>query len=186
MKRFLPVLMLTFVVACSNKDAVTIAKNKMGVITSKTKIHELKGLFANDSVVKNVDEGLLGINGNYYTSLKYQVFAKGGKLLLEVLPVSPGDTLSLIRYVDIFDPKFITEESEIGLNNTFKEINEKLKVNKVEPSFTKVTLFIDEINATMTIDKKDLGIESYGREDVTLKQIPDDVKPKSFVVWFDK
>ena len=48
-----------------------------------------------------------------------------------------------------------------------------------------VTLFVDELNATMAIDKSELGLSSFSSQKVSLAQIPDLAKIKSFVVWFN-
>ena len=87
-----------------------------------------------------------------------------------------------IKSVEIYDPRFKTE-SDINLNSTFADIN---LVNKprVESTLSSVTLFLDDINATIAIDKEELGIKNISFQKVTLEQIPDLAKMKSFVVWF--
>jgi len=37
----------------------------------------------------------------------------------------------------------------------------------------------------MTLNKKDLGIRSLSTEDIVPEQIPNLVKPASFVLWFE-
>jgi hypothetical protein len=37
----------------------------------------------------------------------------------------------------------------------------------------------------MTIDKEELGLKDFSIQKVSLEQIPDLAKIKSFVIWFD-
>jgi hypothetical protein len=59
------------------------------------------------------------------------------------------------------------------------------RITKIEVTFTKAILFLDDLNATMTLNKSDLGIKTIRLEPIQLEQIPDAVKPQSFVIWFD-
>ena len=43
---------------------------------------------------------------------------------------------------------------------------------------------MDELNATIAIDKEELGLRDFSTQKVSLEQIPDLAKMKSFVVWF--
>jgi hypothetical protein len=58
-------------------------------------------------------------------------------------------------------------------------------VNNVETTLTSATLFIDELNATIAIDKKELGLNSFSRDEITLDQIPDMARIKYFTIWFN-
>jgi hypothetical protein len=46
-------------------------------------------------------------------------------------------------------------------------------------------LFIDDLNATIAIDKEELGLKDFTTQKVTLEQIPDLAKMKAFIVWFN-
>jgi hypothetical protein len=46
-------------------------------------------------------------------------------------------------------------------------------------------LFIDELNSTIAIDKEELGLKQIITQKVSLDQIPDLAKMKSFIVWFN-
>ena len=50
--------------------------------------------------------------------------------------------------------------------------------------FDDYQLIIDELNSTVVIDKEELGLKEFSPEKVTLEQIPDLAKMKSFIVWF--
>jgi len=171
--------------SCSGKDEFSIEKNRVGCISSKTQVKEIYDLFKNDSVVAHLSEGILGYQGRYSQADDfYLIYSKEGKHLLTLTAKEPLDSLSTIRVVDIHDPIYKTKEG-IGLNSTFEEINLAMNVSKVKSTFTKVVLYLDQLNATMTLDKLDLGINTIQTNDVQLEQIPNLVKPKSFVVWFD-
>lgn len=172
--------------SCSNKDEFTVEKNRVGVITSETKVMEIESLFENDSVVKRLSEGILGYQGRYAQEDDfYLIYSKEGKHLLTLTPKEPLDSLSTMRTVDIHDPIYVTKQGAVGLNSKFEEINLAMNVSKIESTFTKVVLYLDQMNATMTLDKLDLGINTIQTNDVQLEQIPNLVKPKTFVVWFD-
>jgi hypothetical protein len=115
---------------------------------------------------------------------KYLIYADDGKHLLTITPREPLDSLSTIRFVDIYDERYKTKNG-IGLSSTFEEINLWTTIDKIETTFTKATLYLKALNATMTLNKKDLGIRSLKTVDVVPEQIPNLVKPASFVLWFE-
>ena len=179
---------LSFIVlllSCSTADDHTISKNKVGLVDSNTTVQEFDDIFENDSIVKHLSEGILGYQGRYAQDDDYYlIYSKKGTHLLTIIPKEPLDSLSTIRYVEIHDGMYTTEAG-IGLNATFEEINLLEQITKVEATFTKVVLYLDLLNATMTLDKEDLGIHTIQTNDVQLEQIPNLAKPQSFVVWFD-
>ena len=183
--RFVIILFLALGISCSDSNQFQLAKNQVGPLNSKTKIHEIRDLFAKDSVVKILSEGMLGYRGAYSQEDDvYLVYAKGGKHLLTITPREPLDSLSTIRNVAIHDEIYTTKNG-IGLSSVFSEINLMTRIPKVEATFTKAILYIDDLNATMTLNKKDLGIKTIRLKPIQLDQIPDAAKPQSFVIWFD-
>ncbi len=176
------VILVLFIFSCSSNDKFQVEKGKVGKLTSKTKITELEHIFKNDSIVKNLSEGTLG--NTFSEDDQYLVYEKGGKHLLTVTPKEQLDSTSTIRSVEIFDERFETETG-LKLTSTFSEINLNNNINKVETSLSSATLFLDDINATITIDKEELGLKGFSDQKVTLEQIPDLAKVKSFTVWFN-
>lgn len=171
--------------SCSDSSKYEVAKNKVGLVNSKTLVGDIETIYKNDSVVKHLSEGLLGIKGAYsQEDDKYLIFEKGGKHLLTITPQEPLDSLSTIRFIDIFDEKYKTKDG-LGLGSTFQEIDLLTTINKIEATFTKAIIYLDNINATMTLDKGDLGIKTINTNEILKGQIPDLVKPKTFVIWFD-
>ena len=179
---FLFIVTSLFIVGCSNGD-FEIKKGKVGQLTTKTTINDLAQLFANDSIVKNLSEGATGSN-YLQDDDEYLIFEKGGKHLLTIIPKEQLDSTSTIKSIEIFDSRYATEDG-LSLNSSFSEIRMNTRINKVETSFSSATLFIDDLNATVAIDKEQLGLKEYSVEKVTLDQIPDFAKMKSFVVWFN-
>jgi hypothetical protein len=179
-------LVLLFFIQCAKENQYLVQKGKVGYLDRETSIQDLSSIFAKDSLVSslssedNENENMLfSVNND-----EYIVYSKEGKKLLEIVPAKLNDSLSKIKSIQIFDSHFKTEKG-ISLLSTFKDINENYMVNKVETTLTSATLFIDELNATIAIDKKDLGINRFSREQVSIDQIPDIAKVKYFTIWFN-
>ena len=176
---------LFFFASCSSNDQFEISKNKVGKLNASTTIQEIETLFKNDSIVKHLSEGVLGYNGTYSQDEdKYHIYSEAGKHLLTITPKESLDSLSTIKYVDIFDAKFTTKEG-IGLNSTFEEINFLTHIAKVDATFTKVLLYMDKLNATFSLPKDAVGLKPMSTGTIQIDQIPNKVKPVSFVVWFE-
>ena len=180
------VLVSLLFIQCAKENQYLIEKGKVGYLTKETTVLEINSIFKKDSIVSNLssdnsdNEKRLFSLGND----EFEIFSlKGGKLL-EIAPTKKNDSLSKIKSIQIFDRNYKTEKG-ISLLSTFKDINENYMVNKVETTLTSVTLFIDELNATIAIDKKELGLNRFSREEVSIDQIPDMAKIKYFTIWFN-
>lgn len=176
-------VMAVIFVSCGNGDNFAVAKGKVGQITTKTTIKDLKNIFKNDSIVKNLSEGALG--DNYFQDEdEYLIYDKEGKHLLTIIPNEQLDSTSTIKSIEIFDNRYKTN-TDLSLKATFEEINLNNKISKVETSLSSATLFIDDLNATIVIDKEELGLSGLGFQKVSLDQIPNLAKMKSLVIWFN-
>lgn len=178
------ILCISVVFIQCGKDKYTVSKGKVGQITTKTTIKELDKIFENDSIVKVLSEGA---KGNYYfqDDDKYQIYEKGGKHLLTIIPKEQLDSTSTIKSIEIFDERFTTENG-LNVNTRFNDIKINNRISKLEPSLYSVTLFIDDLNATLTIDNEELGLKKANNiKRVSIEQIPDLAKTKSFIVWFN-
>ena len=174
---------LLLFMSCNSSEKFEIKKGKVGPLTPKTSIKDLKQIFKNDSIVANLSEGALG--DNYFQDEdEYLIYEKGGKHLLTVVPKEQLDSTSTIKSIQIFDNRYKTE-SGLNLSSTFAEINLHNNINKVESTLASATLFIDDLNATISIDKEELGLKAFSRQQVTKDQIPDLAKMKSFTIWFN-
>ena len=179
---FFGVLLITLI-QCGNKNKFTIAKERVGRLTAETTITELYKIFKNDSIVKNLSEGVLG-NNYFQDDDEYLIFEKGGKHLLTITPKEQLDSLSTIKCVQIFDKRFKTK-SGLSLASSFEDINLNSKITKIETSLNSATLFIDDFNATITLDKEELGLRKFSAQKISLEQIPDLAKMKSYIIWFN-
>ncbi len=165
------------------KDKFTIEKGKVGELTKETTMQDLDKIFKNDSIVKILSEGAKG-NYCFQDEDEYQIFEKGGKHLLTIVPREQLDSTSTIKSVEIFDARFKTE-SGLNVSSSFREVNANNAISKIETSFSSATIFIDDLNATIAIDKEDLGLNDFNMRKVSIEQIPDLAKMKSFIVWFN-
>ncbi|MCI2227960.1 hypothetical protein MC378_02190 [Polaribacter sp. MSW13] len=177
------ILFSLVIVSCSNNNKFKIEKGKVGFLTTKTTIQELNKIFKNDSIVKNLSEGALGDN-YFQDDDEYLIYEKGGKHLLTIIPKEQLDSTSTIKSIEIHDSRFKTA-SGITLNSSFSEINTNSNINRIERTFSSATLFLDDLNTTITIDNEELGLKEFNTQKVTKDQIPDLAKMKSFIVWFN-
>ncbi|WP_298766555.1 hypothetical protein [uncultured Polaribacter sp.] len=185
-KNILKILVLTFslsLISCGDGNKFKIEKGKVGNLHTKTTIKELDKIFANDSIVKNLSEGALGDN-YFQDDDEYLVFEKGGKHLLTIVPKEQLDSVSTIKSIEIHDARYKTETG-ININATFSGINTNNNINRIESTFSTATLFINDYNITIAIDKEELGLRDFSAQKVTIEQIPDLAKMKSLVVWFN-
>lgn len=181
MKKITLILLFSIVfIQCKKENNFTIDKNQLGKLTSITQVNELADIFAKDSLVSNLGEGDF-TNAAYD---EYLVYEKGGKHMLTIIPKKQHDSTATIESIQIFDDHYKTIKG-LKLSSTFKDIVGNYTVNKVESTFTTAVLFIDELDATIAIDKKELGINEFGMDKVRLDQIPDLAKIKYFTIWFD-
>ena len=184
-KNALTLIILVFsvlIISCTGNNKFTVEKGKVGMVTTTTAVKDLDNIFKNDSIVKNLSEGAQGDN-YFQDDDEYLIFEKGGKHLLTIIPKDQLDSSSTIKSIKIYDARFKTKKG-LNLSSNFSEIyvNNTLRV---ESTLQSITLFLDELNATLTIDKEELGLKDYSTQQVSLEQIPDLAKLKSFIVWFN-
>ena len=186
LKKIAIIIIALVCVQCAKENHYLIEKGKVGNINNQTKILDLESIFNKDSIVSTSqktdtiqEQKLFSVDSG-----EYLIYSKEGKKMLEIVPEKANDSSSKIRSIQIFDSNYITDRG-ISLTSTFKDINENYMVNNVETTLTSATLFIDELNATIAIDKKELGLNNFSRDEVTLDQIPDLAKIKYFTIWFN-
>ncbi len=171
-------------VQCDNKFEVS--KGRVGKLTTKTKITELSNIFKNDSIVKNLSEGEKG-NGYLQEDDEYLIYDKNGKHLLTITAEQALDSTSTIKCIEIFDPRYKTKNG-LNINSTFQEINANtpVKSEDIEILISSVKIPLRDLDAEITLDKEDLGLEQFGNyQQISPEQIPDLAKVKSFIVWFN-
>lgn len=170
-------------VQCGNGNKFSIDKGKVGKLNTSTTVLELEAIFSKDSIVKNLSEGSLGDN-YFQDDDEYLIFEKGGNHLLTIIPKEQLDSSSTIKSVQIFDKRFKTTTG-LSLESTFEEINLNNTITKVETSLSSATLFIDDLNATISLDKEELGLRDFSTQKISLEQIPDLARIKSYIIWFN-
>lgn len=179
-------LILLVFAQCTRENAFLIEKNRVGLISNVNIISDLESIFSNDSIVKNLSEGELGGKDTRFIqdNDEYLIYSKEGKHLMTIVPENQHDTSSKIKYVQIMDAQFITEKG-LSLNSPFKDINVNYMINKIETTFLSATIYIDELNVTIALDKNEIGVNQFSTKEIKIEQIPDLTKIKYFTIWFD-
>lgn len=180
MKYILAIISLgLFVTSCEKpQNPFSVQKQNIGLLTDSTQVKDLEMIFANDSVVKFIggDEFTGDIN-------TIDIYEKGGKKLLELTPSQALDSTAVIENVRIMDARYKTDKN-ISLLSTFKDITDNYTISSIDNLINSVVISVNEINASFTIDKKELP--SNARFDMELNieetQIPDDAKIKYFML----
>lgn len=176
MKKIVFVLLLAaFAMSCgTDKMSKTIEKNHLGDINKDTSLEELDLLFKGDSIEK-FPEGEEIVR-------EFRVFDAQGKPSLVILPFVENDTVKGIELIKIYDASYTTEKG-ISTASTFKEIADQYSISKIEPAFTAAVLFIDELNATISLNKKDLNLDEFDMRPIVQEQIPDLARVNYITLW---
>ena len=159
-------------------DPFLISKNNIGLLTDSTQVKDLETIFSNDSVVRYIagDEFTGSVNS-------IEIYEKSGKKLLDLSPREALDSTSVISSVRIIDERYKTEKN-ISTLSTFKDINETYKISKIDNLINAIVISVNEINASFTIDKKELPASMRFDMDMTIDaiQIPEKARIKFFMV----
>lgn len=169
-------------IGCQDEnDPYLIDQNRVGRLTRDVKVNELDSIYAEDSLVRQVNQGEFFRNSN-----EIKVYDKSGKQLLLLEPVQAFDSTSTIGYIQIMDPRFETAKG-LSTASTFEDIMENYTISRIENTLSAAVIFIDELNAYITIDKKELPAElRYDTESrIQASQIPDDARIKYFMIGWD-
>lgn len=171
-------LALLFISCNNTQNPFEVSKQHIGLLTDSTQVKDLKNIYANDSIVKFIsgDEFTGNINN-------IDIFEKGGKKLLTLTPKYALDSTSTIGSIHIIDERYKTDKN-ITTISTFKDIKDHYKISRISNLINSVVVGIDKINASFTIDKKELPANL--RFDMNLKfeatHIPDNAKVKYFFI----
>ncbi len=159
-------------------DPFLIGKHHIGLLTDSTQVKDLEIIFSNDSVVRFIagDEFTGAVNS-------IEIFEKGGKKLLDLSPEEALDSTSVISSVRIIDKRYKTEKKISNLS-TFKDIKDAYKISKIDNLINAIVVSVNEINASFTIDKKELPSSLRFDMDLSIDalQIPEKAKIKYFMV----
>jgi hypothetical protein len=177
---YLSVIILLCFSACGKKEnPFLISKGKIGQLNNSHSVAKLDSLFANDSLVKRIGEGDYVQAGTD----TYLVYEKGGAHLFDLTPTQQHDTSETIETVRIYDLRFKTDKG-VGLGSSFKDIRDNYTISSIQNTLNSVVIFVNEIDAFITIDKKELPAELRYNNSLTIDavQIPDDAKFKYFML----
>lgn len=180
--KILPIVALFSVITGCEKetDPNLITKHSIGFLTDSTTVKDLKTIFQNDSIVKFVggDEFTGAIND-------IDVYSKTGELLLTLTPSEALDSTSTIKTVTIKDERYKTAKG-INASSTFGELQQQYKISSIQNTLKNVVVMINEINAFIAIDKKELpaNLQYDMRLKIDAVQIPDDAKIKNFSLYW--
>ncbi len=177
------ICLAVFTISCNKQDEYLIAKNQIGLLSSETKAEEIQSILSKDVV--EVDESSEQPATLVDKDEVYQISNKEGKALLKVVTsIDKQDSIAKIKYVDILSNDYKTQKG-VSLQSKYKEINKNYTINKVEVTLSTVILYIDELNLTITLDKKDLGIDAFDLNPVSKEQISESAKIKSMTLWMN-
>lgn len=178
---FTILIVIMLITSCSKEkptDPFLIKKHHIGLLTDSTTVKELDAVFSNDSVVRYVagDEFTGSVN-------IIEIFDKSGKKLLDLSQKEALDSTSVISSVRINDERYKTEKN-VSLLSTFKDIKDNYKISKIDNLINTVVVSVNEINASFTIDKKELPSSLRFDMEATIDpiQIPEKAKIKYFMI----
>ena len=169
---------LLFIQCNTNSDFV-VAKDQVGKLQKSNTIEEIETIFAADSITR--DSTLTRIGA---AVKKINIYEKGGKQLLTLTPNT--DSIPRIGIIRIYDPRYVTEKG-VGLNSTFKDIEDKHTIKKITSALNNVVIFLKDTDAYFTIAKTELPSNlQYGASaNIEAVQIPDNAKIKYMMVGWD-
>ncbi|MDP6922884.1 MAG: hypothetical protein QGH06_07945 [Lutibacter sp.] len=152
----------------------------------ETELEDLSAIFVNDSLVSPIESGASTQTDSFFSTddASHTVYDSEGQKKLTLVYEYQGDSLSKLRSVQLFGGDYHTDRG-LSIQSTFKDINEHYRIDKIETTLSSAILFIDELNATIAIDKKELGLRGLASQKVVVGQIPDMAKIKYMTLWFD-
>lgn len=155
-----------------------IEKQHVGLLTDSTQVKDLEVVFPNDSIVKNnFEEALLKVD------YSISVYDKNNRKLLILTPEKINDSTSKITTVKIIDSQFKTKKG-LSITSTFGDIQKNYNISSIQNTLKNVVVFVNEINAFFTIDKKELPSELQFDSSTKIEaiQIPEQAKIKYFML----
>ncbi len=170
---------LLLFLACAEKDTTfLITDESIGKLDKISLVRDLDLIYANDSIVKDTFSFNIGSKRR-----KIKVFEKGGKHLLTLTPTN--DSIPTVENIRVMDPRF-TSADGIGLNSTFKDIQDRYTVKKIVTALNNVVVFVKETNMYFTIDKEELPSNlRYSTSNIEAVQIPDGAKIKYLMIGWE-
>ncbi|PNQ73431.1 hypothetical protein C1T31_07935 [Hanstruepera neustonica] len=180
MNKHLFILIIAIVLSsCAKKqDPFLISKKSIGLLTDSTQVQELKTIYKNDSLVYVKDSNEFVDDGR-----DIEIFDTSGKPLLVLTPNKASDSTATIETVKIMDSRFKTAKG-LSISSSFGDIEKNYKISSIQNTFKNIVVFVNEIDAFFTIDKKELPAELQFNLDAKIEavQIPNKAKIKYFMI----
>ncbi|GAA4317591.1 hypothetical protein GCM10023115_43130 [Pontixanthobacter gangjinensis] len=171
------------IVSCTNdeENPYLITSNQVGPLKKEIRINQLDSIFKNDSIVRQTSGPQ-----EFRSTDEIKIFSQDGEALLSLEPLQEFDSTSTIGYIRILDPRYETKNG-ITIQSTFKDIVENYNISRIENTINSAVVFIDEINAYITIDKDQLPTSLRYDTDskIMASQIPDTAKIKYFMIYWN-
>ena len=171
-------LAVTAVSCKKEQDPFLIEKQNIGLLTDSTLVKDLKMAFPKDSIVKSTPEDAF-----LKTDSPITIFDTNNQELLALTPKKLNDSTSTIGTIKIMDSKFKTKKG-LTINSTFADIQNNYKISNIQNTLRNVVVFVNDINAFFTIDKKELPAELQFDASAKIEaiQIPGQAKIKYFMI----
>lgn len=177
MKKFVGLILLSILfVQCGQDKDTMILKNQLGDITKDTSLEDLDKIFKNDSIEKYPVKSDI--------KREYRVFGEDGKPALVFLTLVENDTVKGLERVKIYSDKYMTEKG-ISTKSVYKDVADNYSIDEIETSFTAAILFVNELNATVLLNKSDLNLDEFDMREIRADQIPDKAKINYISLWFE-
>jgi hypothetical protein len=177
------VLLSLLIISCTTEkkqNPFQIGKHHIGLLTDSTQVKDLEFAFPNDSIIKNItgDEFAGDMND-------IEVYDRSGKQLLTLTPTQALDSTALIYNIQVMDSRYKTDKN-ISTLSTFADIKNNYKITGISTLINSVVVSVNEINASFTIDKKELPANLQYDTDLKIEavQIPDNAKIKYFMLYW--
>ncbi|MDX1762115.1 MAG: hypothetical protein R3218_08175 [Christiangramia sp.] len=171
------------IVSCASdeENPYLITSGQVGPLKKEIRINQLDSIFKNDSIVRQTSGPQ-----EFRSTDEIKIFSEDGEALLSLEPLQEFDSTSTIGYIRILDPRYETKNG-ITIQSTFKEIVENYNISRIENTINSAVVFIDEINAYITIDKDQLPASLRYDTDskIMASQIPDTAKIKYFMIYWN-
>ncbi|MBQ4805050.1 hypothetical protein J8L88_19455 [Aquimarina sp. MMG015] len=167
--------------SCQNdkkQDPFEISYNRIGHLTNTIKVSQLDSIYANDSIVKmSKNDNIMDVANTI------EIYEKGGAKLLLLEPREENNPESSIESIQVIDPRYKTI-SGLSANGVFKDIKDNYSITKITNTLSAAVIFVDSIQASITIDKKELSSELKFNTDkkIEASQIPDSATIKHFII----
>lgn len=178
----LVLLTATVIFSCEKEqDPNLITPTSIGKLTKNIQVKQLDSIYKQDSIVQRVNgDGFINGGANI------DIYDKDGVQLLQLSPVEEFDSTSTIATIRILDERYKTEKG-LTIKSTFKDVQAYYPISRIENTLSSAVIFIDEINAYITIDKKQLPSQLQYNTDIKISptQIPDDAPIKQFWIGWE-